>query len=970
MSHRKRSTSGRKSQTRIWPIFCIYSYSNIIFLIIIKHIKTSRSLHSMCHIPVFCWISATVLELMLNEAKKDEIPKTLTQMYEHFLLIQTSMKNKKYNKSTETSPKELSQSDKDMILKLSKLAFQQLQKGNLIFYEEDLRECGIDVSEASEYSSLCTEIFKEESGLYQEKVFSFVHLSIQEFLAAVHALESCLGKKEHVFPLKVIKQFLLQNDDDDGDDDDDDLHPYDDDGDDDDDDDEDMSYDLHIRKERLSDSHWGADMLSDSHWGADMLSDSHWGADMLSDSHWGADRLSVLHRRAVDQALNSETGHLDLFLRFLLGLSLESNQILLRGLLTQTGSTTQSNEETVKRTVEYLSEMIRMESSPERIINLFHCLNELGANSLVEDIQISLRSGTLSETELQPHQCSALAYLLLMSEEVLEEFDMKTYKTSEEGYRRLLPAVKTCNRAILSSCGITEEDCASLVSAVKSNPSHLKELDLGYNQPDDSGVIELSALIKDPQCRLETLKLPGCGITEENCASLVSALKSNPSHLKELDLSNNNLKDTRVKLLSALLKDLECRLETLRLSGCGITEEGGGSLVSALKSKPSHLKELDLSNNVLKDSGVKLLSAMLDDPRCRLETLRLSGCLFKEEGCLSLASTLKSNSSNLKKLDLSDNDLENAGVQLLFTGLKDPNCNLESLRLSFCGVTEEGCDSLASALMSNSCHLRELDLSNNDLGNSGVKRLSSGLGNPHCKLETLRLSGCLVTEEGCASLVSALKSNPSHLKELDLSYNHPGDLGVRLLSAGLEDPHWRLEKLNMDNGGECNLKSGLKKYACDLTLDPNTAFRAFSLSEGNRKVTREIVTPPLYLDHPERFINYGQVMCTQGLSGRCYWEVEISGGIVEIAVAYKGIIRNRGGKGTVVGCDGKSWSICRDGNNKVGVYLDWPAGTLSFYSISSDTLTRIKKFHIKFTEPLYPLFKLYDGKISVTLCQM
>uniref|UniRef100_A0A3P9A1D3 B30.2/SPRY domain-containing protein n=1 Tax=Esox lucius TaxID=8010 RepID=A0A3P9A1D3_ESOLU len=816
---------------------------------IIMHIKTSRSLHIMCHIPVFCWISATVLETMLKEAEKDEIPKTLTQMYEHFLLIQTRMKNKKYNRSTETNPKELSQSDREMILKLSKLAFQQLQKGNLIFYEEDLRECGIDVSEASEYSTLCTEIFKEEYGLYQDKVFSFVHLSIQEFLAAVHALESCLGKNKYVPP-------PIQN-----------SHQY---------------Y-KHI-----------------------------FTSGRLSDLHWRADRLSDLHRRAVDQALNSETGHLDLFLRFLLGLSLESNQIILRGLLTQTGSTTQSNKETVKRTVEYLSQMIRMKSSPERIINLFHCLNELGANSLVEDIQTSLRSGTLSETELQPHQCSALAYLLLMSEEVLEEFDMKTYKTSKEGYRRLLPVVKTCNRAIL----------------------------------------------------------PGFRITEENCASLVSALKSNPSHLKELDLSNNVLKDSGVKLLSAMLDDPQCRLETLRLSGCGITEEGGGSLVSALKSNPSHLIELDPSNNVLKDSGVKLLSAMLDDPQCRLETLRLSGCLFKEEGCLSLASTLKSNSSNLKKLDLSDNDLENAGVQLLFTGLKDPNCNLESLRLSFCGVTEEGCDSLASALMSNSCHLRELDLSNNDLGNSGVKRLSSGLGNPHCKLETLRLSGCLVTEEGCASLVSALKSNPSHLKELDLSYNHPGDSGVRLLSAGLEDPHWRLEKLNMDNGGECNLKSGLKKYACDLTLDPNTAFRAFSLSEGNRKVTREIVTPPSYPDHPERFINYGQVMCTQGLSGRCYWEVEISGGIVEIAVAYKGIIRNRGGKGTVVGRDGKSWSICRDGNNKVGVYLDWPAGTLSFYSISSDTLTRIKKFHIKFTEPLYPLFKLYDGKISVTLCQM
>uniref|UniRef100_A0A674BF63 NACHT domain-containing protein n=1 Tax=Salmo trutta TaxID=8032 RepID=A0A674BF63_SALTR len=343
---------------------------------IIKHMKTSRSLHIMCHMPVFCWISATVLEMMLKEAENDEVPKTLTQMYSHFILIQIIVKNRKYNTSTETNPKDLSQSDKEMILKLAKLAFQQLQKGNLIFYEEDLRECGLDVTEASEYSALCTEIFKEESGLYQEKVYSFVHLSIQEFLAALHVLESCLDKKENVF-------------------------------------------------------------------------------SPTSDEEKESIQLSDLHRRAVDQALKSENGHLDLFLRFLLGLSLESNQHLLRGLLTQTGSTTQNNKETVERTVRYLSDKIEEESSPERIINLFHCLNELGANSLVEDMQTSLRSGTLSGTRLKPDQCSALAYLFLMSEEVLEEFDLKTYNTSEEGYQRLLPVVKTCKRALLDRCELT-----------------------------------------------------------------------------------------------------------------------------------------------------------------------------------------------------------------------------------------------------------------------------------------------------------------------------------------------------------------------------------------------------------------------------------------------------------------------------------------------------------------------------------
>ncbi|XP_062313809.1 ribonuclease inhibitor-like [Osmerus eperlanus] len=229
-----------------------------------------------------------------------------------------------------------------------------------------------------------------------------------------------------------------------------------------------------------------------------------------------------------------------------------------------------------------------------------------------------------------------------------------------------------------------------------------------------------------------------------------------------------------------------------RLSGCHITEEGCASLSSALKST-SFLRQLDLNNNDLKDAGMKLLSAGLGNPLCKLETLRLSGCHITEEGCASLSSALKS-TSFLRQLDLNNNDLKDAGMKLLSAGLGNPLCKLETLRLSGCHITEEGCASLSSVLNSTS-FLRQLELSNNDLKDAGMKLLSAGLGNPLCKLDTLRMSGCLVTEEGCASLASALRSNPFHLRELDLSYNHPGEKGLKLLSAGLEDPHCRLEKL-------------------------------------------------------------------------------------------------------------------------------------------------------------------------------
>ncbi|XP_061124923.1 NACHT, LRR and PYD domains-containing protein 3-like isoform X4 [Syngnathus typhle] len=545
---------------------------------VIKHIQKSRSIFIMCHMPIFCWLTATVLRDYRKHGKK--LPETLTEMYTEFLLYHLC-------KSQERG----GQKSTEYVKALAKMAFRHLMKKRQIFYESDLRESGLDDPQVAKHSGVFTEVFEEVPPLkkYQRsKMFQFIHLSIQEYLAALYVMMSLFQDNKNVLG------------------------------------------DLPMHCEQTS--------------------------------------LVRVHEAAIRKASESE-GNLDLFLRFLVGLSLQCNRELMGELLKAPKNFSHSNAETVR-----LIEQQIDKNSPEENINLFYCLKELKDESLLKQIQQYLDELRFYGENVPPAMWSALVFFLRASDEAMSRFELGKYAPSEKGLLMLLPVVKASRKSVLRHCELSEKSCEALAS-VLSSPCSLRELDLGHNDLCDDGLEALAAGVAKPQCTLQVLKLQWCNLSKKSCETLASVLSSSCS-LRELDLSCNDLYDDGLEALVAGLAKPQCTLQVLRLQWCNLSKKSCEALASVLSS-PCSLRELDLGDNDLRDDGLEALAAGLANPQCTLQVLALNSCELSKKSCKALAKALRSNRSYLQELKLWGNHIKEEERRVLAEVQKDPRCSVE-----------------------------------------------------------------------------------------------------------------------------------------------------------------------------------------------------------------------------------------------------------------------------------------------------
>ncbi|XP_074852110.1 NACHT, LRR and PYD domains-containing protein 12-like [Carettochelys insculpta] len=801
-------------------------------------VMENEILFTMCFVPIVCWIICTVMKQQMERGESlTQISETTTAVYMYFL----SSLLKDHSCMSKLS-REIS------LRKLCSLARDGVWQKIILFEEDDIQKHGLDVSNIQSLF-LNKSIFHKN--IYCEHAYSFIHLSFQEFFAALfYVLE---GREETVKELVVEDVSKL-------------LQSY-----------EEPGSGYLMLTVRFLFGLLNIDRMKEIEKRLGYTASLETKSKLLN---W-IEEVSVALAAQSNKDLAEMRFHLELFHCLF---EIQEEEIVTRAMdcftcvqVSRTGfskmmvATLSFCLKNCRRmqslVLSFCSSQItarERRSRNQTMAQLDKAEDDHHSNSIIKGLVGGLTHPNCKVQKLGFLWCG-LSYedyrnlsSILRANRVVTELDLRgnsfrsfSMKPSGEGLRLLCEGLKHSNcmvqKLVLTNCCISSADCKHLASVLHTN-QYLKELDLRGNEQGDSGVQLLCEGLKHPDCKLQKLVLSYCSLTEACCKDISDVLSTNQA-LRELDLERNELgiiklllmKYSGVQQLSEGLKHSSCKLEILRLGYCHIMAYDCKYLASVL-STSQNLKELDLSGNELGDSGVQMLCKGLKHPDCKLQKLGLSCCTLTAACCGDLSAVLCTNQT-LRELDITANKLGDSGIHQLCEGLKHATCKLGILRLGYCGVTASVCKYLASVLSTNQT-LEELHLTGNQQINSGLQLLCEGLKHPDCKLKKLVLSCCKFTAVYCGDLSSVLSTNQT-LRELNLKRCELGDSGVQQLCEGLKHKTCKLKILRL---GYCGVTASDCKYLASV-LSTNQTLEELDLA-GNKQINSGLQLLCEELKHP------------------------------------------------------------------------------------------------------------------------